>query len=513
MAKRNLFNSIKLTRPKSNTFDLSHDVKLSLRMGKLYPTLCMEAVPGDRFKIACDSMLRFAPMLAPIMHRVDVYMHYFFVPNRLIWVGWEEFITKQLTHASIAEFNIPWIELTSTNQSKLCDYMGVPPIATGKSIKVSALAFGAYQKIFDEYYRDQNLVPAVDADLADNTPDGKISEETAEKLLTMRTRAWEHDYFTSALPFAQKGAQVSLPLAQFDDVPVRRQPYGSDTGNFEFESTGGKLAHVENLGSTNDGGWYPDEEELYAATSEINVNATNINDLRVAFRLQEWLEKAARGGSRYIESILTHFGVRSSDSRLNRPEYIVGSKSPVNISEVLSTAETEGNPQANMAGHGVSVTSGKMGSYFCEEHGFIMGIMSVMPKTAYYQGLPRQFSKFSPEEYYWPSFSNLGEQEIRNKEIYISSDDPDGTFGYIPRYSEYKYAPSRVAGDFRDTLEFWHLGRKFGNAPQLNQTFIECVPDDRIFAVMDPEFDNLYAHVFHMLKVNRPMPVFGTPMF
>ena len=231
--------------------------------------------------------------------------------------------------------------------------------------------------------------------------------------------------------------------------------------------------------------------------------------------MQEWLEKNARGGTRYIESILSHFGVKSSDARLQRPEYITGVKSPVIISEVLNTTGEDGGlPQGTMAGHGIAVSSGKSGSYYCEEHGFIIGIMSILPKTAYQQGIPKQFLKKDTLDYYFPSFANIGEQEVKNNELFAYTASAEDTFGYVPRYAEYKYMPSRVAGDFRTTLDYWHLGRIFETQPALNQTFIECKPENttRIFAVEDGT-DPLFCHVLNKIQAVRPMPKFGTPMF
>lgn len=227
------------------------------------------------------------------------------------------------------------------------------------------------------------------------------------------------------------------------------------------------------------------------------------------------VRKNARGGTRYIENILTHFGVRSSDKRLQRPEYITGVKSPVIISEVLNTTgESAGLPQGNMAGHGISVSTGKYGDYYCEEHGFIIGIMSVMPKPAYQQGIPRQYLKFDPLDYYWPSFANIGEQGVKVEELYAYTPTKDDVFGYVPRYAEYKYTPCRVAGDFRNVLDYWHMGRIFSTEPTLSQEFIECTSEDvdRVFAVQD-ETDNLFCHVYNKVTAVRPMPKFGTPMF
>lgn len=511
----NIFDSIKLTKPNKNVFDLSHDVKLSFNMGELIPTMVLECVPGDKFNISCESLLRFAPLVAPVMHRVDVSMHYFFVPNRILWPNWENFITNTPDPVTDLPPAFPTFQITgndvTNNFTRLLDYLGLPaPTVTGEPETVSALPIAAYNKIWFDYYRDQNLQPGTLAPLVDganSSPDLSIS---------VLRRAWEHDYFTSALPFAQKGDVVDLPIANFNDVPVKVN-YSDPPDNLESQSW---TANVTPTGTaTTIADRQPadidnyDTGKLYADTSNLLGQSTTINDLRRAFKLQEWLEKAARGGSRYIESILSHFGVRSSDKRLQRPEYITGTKSPVVISEVLNTSDTAEAPQGNMAGHAVSVTGGKYGNYYCEEHGYIIGIMSVMPKTAYQQGIPKHWLKRDPFDYYWPSFANIGEQPIERRELFAYTIDGSDTFGYIPRYSEYKYMPSRVSGDFRTNLNFWHLGRIFTGQPELNETFILCNPSDRIFAVTDPDIEKMYCHILHKVRAVRAMPKYGTPTF
>lgn len=505
MAK-NLFNSIKLTRPKKNVFDLTHDVKLTLDMGQLVPIMCMECVPGDKVRLSCDSLLRFAPLVAPVMHRMHVTMHYFFVPNRILWPGWEKWIVND---PDAPEF--PYFNVTEENYNPLMDYLGIPTPITGQTEKVSALPFAAYAAIFQEYYRDQNLVLPQTYVCSNGDNDGKI------EMTELKVRAWMHDYFTSALPFAQKGAAVDIPLGDVqlkDDLSPLERPYFTDAfgntqdGGLEMDLGGSGGPAIRVTGGDNSAQFLDPNGTLEAAS-------TTINDLRRAFRLQEWLERNARGGTRYIENILSHFGVKSSDKRLQRPEYITGTKSPVVVSEVLNTTGEDGGlPQGNMAGHGISVTTGKYGKYFCEEHGFIMGIMSVMPVTAYQQGIPRQFLKTEdPFQYFWPSFAHIGEQEVLNKELYAFQGSAGAnTFGYVPRYAEYKYMPSRVAGNFRNNLDYWHLGRIFESAPALNQAFINCVPDKRIFAVTDSGVNSLYAHVLNKVTAVRPMPKFGTPM-
>lgn len=504
----NLFNSIELQKPRKNVFDLSHDVKLSLNMGDLVPIMCLETIPGDKFNLSCESLLRFAPLVSPVMHRMDVTMHYFFVPNRILWPGWEKFITND---PSFPGFPNVLADDLSGNYGLLMDYLGVPtpvPAAPGESI--NAMPFAAYQMVYNEYYRDQNLVPPVNFQLVNGDNNANAD------LFILRKRAWEHDYFTAALPFAQKGAAVTLPIGNFIDVGVN---INQDVN----PGASGQLTDAVNPGpvavsvGVPAGSPLPANPGMYAKTSDLVAQASTINDLRRAYRLQEWLEKAARGGSRLKETILNHFGVRTSDSRLQRPEYITGTKSPVMISEVLNTSDTATAPQGNMAGHGVSVTSGKYGHYFCEEHGYIIGIMSVMPKTAYQQGLEKHFLKTSdPFQYFWPAFANIGEQEVLNREIYAYQGTAGGdTFGYVPRYAEYKFANSRVAGDFRSSLDFWHLGRKFATPPALNQTFIEVdsATTDRVFAVTTPGVQKLYCHVLNKVQAVRCMPKFGTPTF
>lgn len=524
--KPNLFNSVKVSRPRSNHFDLSHDVKFTCNMGELVPIMVMDTIPGDKFDLGCESLIRFQPLIAPVLHRLDVTMHYFFVPNRLLWEGWEDFITSQPTGGPVPAF--PTITFTADdlnidNQTAIgrtANYLGLPLTQEDGIVAqetVSALPFAAYQMIYNEYYRDQNLINPIDFALVDG-------DNTSRKnvLAALRKRAWEHDYFTAALPFAQKGAAVDLPLGQFNDVPVNVNLTPVDpTSSFEqwdttietagAPSTTGAAIDVADPADTVPNGF------MYAKTSELQPEATTINDLRRAFRLQEWLEKAARGGSRYVENIKAFFGITPQDARLQRPEYITGVKTPVSIAEVLNTTGTDVAPQGNMSGHGVSAVSGRSGKYFCQEHGYIIGIMSVMPKTAYQDGIPKHFIKTSPFDFYWPQFAHIGEQPVLNKEVLAFPVGGGGndTFGYVPRYAEYKFMQNRVAGDLAGNLSFWHFGRKFDfNAPPaLNEQFVTSDPRTDPFAVTDVESQHLICHVLNKVSARRPMPKFGTPTF
>lgn len=517
MAKANIFNTIQVAKPQTSTFDLTHDIKFSSRMGELTPILATEVLPGDKFNIGADALIRFAPLVAPVMHRMDATIHYFFVPNRILWSDWEDFITNNATVVH------PYITLEDTAgsltpaQLRMLDYMGIPPTdGTGQPLQVNALPFAAYQAIYNEWYRDQNLVTEVDYKLTS----GEQSVPKFNTLLTQRLRAYQHDYFTAALPFAQKGADVEIPLGDVtikDDLTGLGGRFRDQTGTVATENP----LSVETGGAIWAGGEAGDGPLSYDPMGTLETGSTTINNLRRAFKLQEWLEKQARGGTRYIEQIWSHFFVKSSDKRMQRPEYITGIKQPVVVSEVLNTSGQvipDGEtgtplPQGNMSGHGVSVVQGHAGSYYAEEHGWIIGIMSVMPLPAYMDGMHKQFRRSSPLDYAWPSFAHIGEQEVTMSELYVNATDPDEVFGYVPRYAEYKYIPSRVAGEFRTTLDYWHLGRKFSAEPTLSQEFIECDPDDqtRIFAVEDGT-DELYCHVLHKIRAQRRLPYFGNPM-
>lgn len=522
---KNALNSVKVAAPATNAFDLSHDVKLSCNMGLLIPVLAMECIPGDRVRLGCENIVRLAPMLAPMMHRVDVRVEYFFCPNRIIWENWETWITNGGDNSAQVDPlpAHPYLNYSSVGigaaitweKSKLLDYMGLPDPDQGEDPtvleKISALPFGAYQKIYQDYYRDENFGTKTFTGLVDGNNTG--AGGTAVELFQLRKRAWEADYFTKALPFAQKGQPVNVPIGDFPDVPVFANlaiTAGTDLTGVPDNITLPGVTPTGNLVQTN---------EIFADTSALgSATATTINDLRLAYRLQEWLEKNARGGTRYSELIRSHFNVRPQDSRLQRPEYIVGVKNPIQISEVLNNTGTEEAPQGAMAGHGVAYNKGNYGKYFCSEHGYIIGILSILPRTAYQQGIPKHFLKYTdPTELAWPTFANLGEQIIQNRELMAFRSGTDGvdTFGYTPRYMEYKMLLSRVAGDFRGTLDFWHMARIFDPAfpPGLNSAFVLADPTQRIFAVTDPTEDKLYCQLMHHINVVRALPFYGTPTF
>nr|QJB18818.1 MAG: major capsid protein [Microvirus sp.] len=512
-----IFDQIKITRPKYNKFDLAHEKKISLNMGNLVPILCQEVVPGDKFKNNTEILARLAPMIAPMMHRVNVYTHFFFVPNRLVYDGWENFITGGTT-GQVTDV-LPYIAINDNTKvlmglSSLADYLGVPDISqqgaiTFNDVKINALPFRAYQKIFNEYYRDQTLTPEVQI----KKTSGALDADESLAALTLRKRAWEKDYFTSALPWSQRGGEVLLPMEA--DINYK------NSSDIIYSSNGLPSNTRQWLRAEADGKLETASDELANGTAarienleSIENGTTTINDLRKAIKLQEWLERNARAGARYIEQILSHFGVRSSDARLQRPEYLGGGKQPIVVSEVLSTYGGTTAPQGNMSGHGISVGNSNYFQRTFEEHGYIIGIMSILPTTAYFQGLPRIFSKFDKFDYYWPEFAHLGEQEILQKELTWIPNVPgnDEVFGYQSRYAEYKFNPNTVHGDFRSSLKFWHMGREFVGFQNLNEQFITSDPTERIFAVEDPTIDKIYVQVYNNMSALRLMPYFGTPM-
>ena len=529
----NLFTSVKVPKLRRNVFNLSHEFKFSGSFGKLMPIMCQEVVPGDTFRVNSEVFVRMSPMLAPIMHRINVYVHFFFVPNRLIWSEWEDFITggEDGKESPVS----PFFRISFGNknfkefffQGGLLDFLGVPvptkdwQPAAAAQFTISTLPIRAYWKIMQDYYQDENL----DTDIFDSNYFLQWFDESGEDiaflnasyLANLYTRCWEKDYFTSALPWAQRGEPVTLPMT--GNASVLFDPHGNTT--LRDKSSGGNplAGPTRVLGNTlvsGDGSTAPSTIQVDNSSNLkvdlSNVNSATINELRRAVKAQEWLEKSALGGSRYIEQILAHFGVRSSDARLQRAQYLGGGVSPLRVSEVLQTSSTDGQPSplGDMGGHAYSVGNTNRFKRFFEEHGFVMGIMSIMPRSSYQQGLPRMFSRPDKFDYFWPEFAHIGEQEVKTKELWFRGlDTDDMTFGYQSRYAEYKTAQSRVAGAFRDTLNFWHAGRIFSSLPTLDSSFVHCSSEQmkRLFATQDLGVDEqFYVQVFNNVRATRPMP-------
>lgn len=506
MSKRGLiFKTIAGRKPKTNVFDLSHEKKLSCDMAELVPIYLQECMPGDKFRGNTELYIKFAPLISPLYHRINAYIHYFFVPNRIVWDNWETFITggvDGLDNRTCPVMTINTALAANYAKGTLADYFGIPPapVTVGSNRYINALPFRAYQQVYNDYYRDQTLTTEVAFGKGDAVSDAEIPA-----LATMRKRQWEKDRFTSALTTTQRGADVNIPM---DPVYTDyAEIYAQGTGQSPI-TTGGQVSTVAGTpGSLTDG-----NESLKIENIE-SMQAT-INDLRTSVRLQEWLEKNARAGSRYIEQILAHFGVKVPDYRLQRAELIGTHKQTVMISEVLANMESEDVALGKMAGHAVSAGAGSGFKYTCLEHGYIIGILSVLPRTCYGEGFPRMFFKEDKLDFPFPEFGNLGEQPVYTNEIWdnYSSISNKTLFGYQSQYAEHKYQPDTVHGDFRDTLDFWHLGRKFSTPPVLNNSFTEANPDTRIFAIQNPDADHLWIQAYNSIQAIRPLPVFGTPI-
>lgn len=497
----------------ANAFDLSHDHKLTCPMGKLIPVMCEEVAPGDVWRWNAGVFLRLMPMLAPMMHDVNVYLHAFNVPSRLLQKDFESFITG----GPEGDDETPWAYVKAPEGGfavgSLADYLGLP---TGVgNIEVSALPFRAYNMIYNEWYRDQNLIDPVEIS------DGNGLDETTS--LDLQRRAWHKDYFTGALPWAQRGEPtylplgISAPVVGNNEIPRFKTDLTSPNALYmSFGPSSGDVRNVciENVSTINQGepikfsyGSTGLETDLTQAT------ALTINDMRVAFQIQRFMEKNARGGARYIEWLLNHFGVRSSDARLQRPEYLGGGRCPINISEVLQTSSTDGtSPQGNMAGRGISYQNVPQFTKTFEEYGYIICMLSIIPKASYQQGIRRLWTRKNRFDYPLPVFAHLGNQEVKNKEIYAQGTEADeGTFGYQERYEELRRIPSSVHGQFRTTLDYWHMGRKFDSLPQLSKEFVECNPTKRVFAVTDENEDSCIIQIHHNVNAIRRFPKYGNP--
>jgi hypothetical protein len=512
--------------PKYNTFDLSHDKRMSLKMGEIIPVMALDVLPGDKFTIETSHMTRMLPLVAPVMHNVKVKVRYFFSPNRLVWDNWEDFITGPESATDTTEPTHPNMDVVAT-PSTLTDYLGVSTYdhTVNTEVNVNALPFAHYQFIYNEYFRDQNLQNEVDYKLTDGL------NNTAQ-LAPLRKVAWKHDRFTSALPFTQKGPEVTLPVLNSGTGPGGLIPTtyrGYQDGNFNptgfTNVTTGATQHLYVQG--NDivsGGAIPNGYvstdvtlNTFIDPADMNGAAATINELREAFAIQKWLELNARTGNRYTEHIQAHFGVKPQDARLQRPEEFGGSVANIQFSEVLQTAGTTSTGQdasalGTMGGHAISASGSRKASYMAQEHGWIFALAYVVPETTYYQGVPAKFSKIDRYDYYQPLLAHLGEQPVKNQELFATGGGADdNTFGYLPIYDEYRHEQNSVHGLMKTSLEHWHLGRKFSNTPALNSSFISCDPSERIFAVEnDPE--QVLAHVYNDVKVQRKVPYYGTPL-
>lgn len=471
---------------KRSKHSLSHYHLTSMDQGKLVPLTCFEVLPGDTVQMSTSALVRMSPLVAPVMHPVHAKIHHWFVPYRLLWDSWENFITggplgTDSSSPPTMGGGAGWVNAAGS----LFNYLGIPAGTYPAGNTFSALPARAYALIFNENYRDEDLVAAVGF--------SKASGNDAITNTTLLSPAWQKDYLTTSRLTEQKGATATVQLTQAPSVAnsIRLQATNLPSGAGNLTSTGAGI--LQSAGAN-----------AYIDLSAAGVSI-DVNDLRESLAIQRYREARARFGSRYTE-YLRYLGVKSSDARLQRPEYLGGGKQTVQFSEVLQTAEGT-NPVGMMRGHGIGATRTNRWRRFFEEHGIVMSLMYTQPITVYMQAQAKMWNRSTKEQYWQKELEHIGQQPVTNREAYAMHSTPSGLFGYQDRYDEYRRIESRVSGEFASTLKYWHMARDFGAEPALNASFVTSNPTNRVYA--STTTNQMYVMAMHSIQARRMVSKVG----
>lgn len=482
---------------KRSRFNMSHINSTTCKMGYIVPIMLQECLPGDTWQGDNKLFTRVAPLVAPVMHKVQQQVFTFFVPNRLLWDNWEDFITGGQNGADNSV--PPTVSVTPTVGS-LADYFGLP--LTSNSITVSALPFRAMSLIWNDFFRDQDLQDELPISLEDG-------EDTTTGTELLRAN-WAKDYFTTARVQPQKGLAVNIPIGDTAPAVVEQMSSSRQYPFYFSQYQNGAIGSAMELDNA-------DTSNLPIGLYKVGVDlstasAITIDELRQAFAIQRWQEKRNLFGSRY-EDLLHFWGLSTQDFRLQRPELVSIRSSLLQFSEVLQTTPVDGSGVGNMAGHGVGAMRSGRWRYYCHEHGLLMSFLVVRPQAVYTQGIERMWSRETRYDYWNPEFQHIGQQAVLVKEIYADgTDNDDEVFGYQNRFDEYRRGKNHVSGEFRTTLDYWNMARQFENAPNLNSEFITSNPTDRIFQLNESLSDQLYIMVQNDLLAKRLMSRHGNPI-
>lgn len=487
---------------KRNKFSLSNLKIFTCDMGYVIPFNWFAVLPGDSIQMQTSMLLRCTPLLAPLMHPVDVRIAHFYVPYDIIWTDFPDFITggNDGDDATVP----PRLSLNgdlSGYESGLADYMGVPPIDyTGKGMYCSALPFRAYHTIWNEYFRDQDLVTAEDVGLGNGT-------DTTTSKIALKSAAWGKDYFTTARTSQQRGTAVSIPFSDLDPpitgLGMTTQSYTQSSASaYETDGTGSTTYADAAYGGTTNSIFEedPNNSGFPNVRADLSNVGIDLDDFRLTLALQKYMERTNRYGARYSD-YLRQLGIRPRDSRRGLPELLASGRQTIQFSEVLEHSST--GTLGSMAGHGIAAVRSNRFRRFIPEHGLIMSMLSVVPKAIRSQGLHKEFNKTIKEEYYQPELENIGDQAILCREIYVDAADPDAVFGYQDIFDEYRSLPSGIAGEFRSTMDHWHMGIDYAAEPSLNSSFITCTPRKDGFA--SSSTDALYCYASNSIQARRPI--------